>query len=112
MKDKDIHIGDVVRVRQWEDMKAEGVINSVGGINFNRSTIMFVSDMKHLCGKTFTVTNSAEHPLVTETVYESLEHIEHRKNGGCWYLTAVMLESYDNIEYIVASDDEIAILLQ
>lgn len=112
MKDKDIHIGDMVRVRQWEDMKAEGSVTSSGSIKFSGQSVMFINDMKYLCGRTFTVANSAEYPFVTETVYESSEHIECRKSGGRWYLTAVMLEPYDNIEYTVASDDEIAILLQ
>lgn len=112
MKDKDIHIGDMVRVRQWEDMKAEGFVTSGGSIKFSGQSVMFTNDMKYLCGRTFTVANSVEFPFVTETIYESSEHIECRKSGGRWYLTAVMLEPYDNIEYTVASDDEIAILLQ
>ena len=53
MRDEDVHIGDTVRVRQWDDMKNEFGTDQNGNIN---SAFLFAQDAIKLCGKHFTVT--------------------------------------------------------
>lgn len=61
MRQSDIKVGDVLRVRQWEDMAAEFGVNSYGNIGPNyeedgqTSIEVFYKEMRDLCGKTFTV---------------------------------------------------------
>lgn len=63
MRDVDIHAGDVLRVRRWEDMEAEYGLNRDGDIGNKderddkgrMSEEIFTSLMRPLCGKTFTV---------------------------------------------------------
>lgn len=52
MKFEDIHIGDAVRIRQYEDMAQEfGDPENVG----------FVYGMRYLCGQVFTVSDICQH---------------------------------------------------
>lgn len=112
MRDEDIHIGDMVRVRQWKDMESEGWANHLGNISFSGRYIQFAKGMKYLCGEIFTVKDITDHHFAGETIYRSSENIEHKKeHGGIWYLTAPMIEPYDDIEYDVAGDEDIKLLL-
>lgn len=53
MKLADIHIGDTVRIRKWEDMASEFGCNRYGTI---KCRFFFRREMKILCGKEFVVT--------------------------------------------------------
>ena len=81
MREEDIHVGDTLRVRQWNDMQREyGTL--LGDIN---SPMPFVTQMQYLCGMTFTVksvVNGADY-----TVYHSEDGSEND-----FYITADMLE--------------------
>lgn len=61
MREEFIHVGDVLRVREWEDMAAEFGINTNGNIDpryeeYGRTSVeTFYKRMRDLCGKTFTV---------------------------------------------------------
>ena len=52
MRDEDIHIGDVLRIRQWDDMAKEFGVNDYGSIPCRCA---FTEDMCYLCGEKFTV---------------------------------------------------------
>lgn len=58
MRLENIHIGDTVRIRQWDDMAAEFGLDKDGDIH---SPWGFLHDMVGLCGRTFEVTEL--HPL-------------------------------------------------
>lgn len=47
-------VGEKVRIRSWEDMKKEFGLNGRGDIKCEK---IFVSDMKDLCGKIFTISD-------------------------------------------------------
>ena len=51
MNISDIHPGDRLRIRQWDDMKAE-FGEAIDGI---ACVFAFTPDMRELCGKEFTV---------------------------------------------------------
>ena len=59
MKDDDIHVGDIVRVRQWDDMANEYYIaaNDIlgGDIIIEQKITRFSTQMKKYCGGIFTV---------------------------------------------------------
>lgn len=50
-------VGDRVRIRQWDDMVKEFGLLDSGGIPFTKTCgTTFMDDMKHLCGRTATIT--------------------------------------------------------
>lgn len=56
MKNK-FKVGDRVRIRQWVDMVKEFGLRNSGGIPFTKTCgTTFTDDMKHLCGRTATIT--------------------------------------------------------
>jgi hypothetical protein len=57
MKNK-FKVGDRVRIRQWDDMVREFGLTDDGHIPFTKTcSTTFVADMKHLCGRTATITS-------------------------------------------------------
>lgn len=102
MKDEEIKIGDLVRVRQWNDMANEFEIDDDGDIYIPQKDTYFIEQMKNLCGKVLTVSNV--YGLHGEIVYEFTENIS-------WYLCSEMLEPYTDEELVPATDDELLNLL-
>lgn len=104
MKDEDIHVGDVVRIRSFEDMKSEFGIDEDGDIHGGCSA-WFYNEMKPLCGKVFTVSE------FEYDEYHSVEGIEDCDDGTQWSISAWMLEPYnDDKDIDVASDEELNLL--
>lgn len=105
MNEEEIKIGDVLRIRQWDDMKEEfGERNG----HIRTPDLMFVNNMRRLCGKTFTVSKSMPYGASEMLLYRSEEGVEvtrdDESNQPFWYITAYMLERVDNpIEIDVAS---------
>ena len=64
------HIGDMVRVRQWDDMERQYGIDEFGDIQV---PLVFNTDMIHLCGNTY-------------KVYEVRVRDDYGLNGVCQYL--------------------------
>lgn len=105
MKDCDIHIGDVLQIRSYEDMKSEFGVDEDGDIHGGCGA-WFDNEMKPLCGKVFTV-SEFEHDG-----YHSVEGVEDCDDGTNWSISAWMLEPYtDTEEFYIASDEEIDLLL-
>lgn len=86
MKLEDIHIGDVVRIRQYEDMVREFGERRGGNTRWINIPCPFVDTMKYLCGQTFTV---------SETY--SFGRIVLDGDVG-WMITADMVEPAEQIE--------------
>lgn len=117
MRDEEIHVGDVLRVREWNDMANEFTTDPDGDIwipfdDFDDSSgIWFIRSMEYLCGKTFTVESITDMP--SYYMYCSEEKIEF-KNGFCYVITSEMLESLNEPinepDFEVATDDEIKAL--
>lgn len=94
MRLEDIHVGDVLRIRQWDDMEAEFGVNSCGGVD---SFPFFFSNMKYLCGETFTVANispTTRDGVVRLRSVEKLEAIRYTNIE--WFISSDMVEP---IEY-------------
>lgn len=104
MKDEEIKIGDLVRVRQWNDMANEFEIDDDGDICIPQKDIFFRGRMKNLCGKVLTVSNVYGLGLNGEILYGFTENIS-------WYLCSEMLEPYTDEELVPATDDELLNLL-
>lgn len=103
MKDEDIHIGDVLRIRQWDDMVDEFGLNSYGYIECRG---VFVAHMKYLCGKQFTVSS------VEYGDYHSDERVELNSQGRMmWRITADMLEPIEEDFLEDITDEELIKLL-
>ena len=86
MRDEDIHIGDVLRIRQWEDMVAEYGMTTSDEYSYYCATqvckeVRFVKQMKHLCGLNFTVSNVYDVEVLDNNIkfYRSKENVEGKK---------------------------------
>lgn len=105
MRDEFIHMGDVLRVREWEDMEAEFGLDEMGDITPDiewlsedfrplMSHESFLKEMRSLCGHTFTVLNICKYEtLINDYTAEELEF-------SGWTIEAWMLEP-------IGSDEEI-----
>ena len=83
MREEDIRIGDVLRIRQWEDMEAEFGVSPDGDIPCADT---FTEYMRELCGRTFTVKAVHEYPSARSD-YDAEEPEFDR-----WLISADMLE--------------------
>lgn len=105
MEEKDIHIGDVLYVRDWEDLLQDGYLNTDGGIEFtgssNTRTVTFDAWKRCLCGKKFTVKSVHERDF--GALYGSIEH-------GDRGMYAIWLTPNDSA-FETATDAEIRLLL-
>lgn len=105
MRDNDIHIGDVVRVRRWKDMVREYGTTDCDEdyyycmIQVN-PRIKFWRKMKYICGKTFTVSEIVDMQVESDVVkrYFSEEGVEDTDFATNrlqpWVICAEMLEPY------------------
>ena len=117
MRDEDIHIGDVLRVRQWEDMVNEyGTIcdedSYCYAIKVNKS-VKFLKKMKHLCGQIFTVSKYYDLDFNDNNrFYLSKEkvEIENTRAFGVWLICAEMLEPFAEDDFEVANDEDMKLL--
>lgn len=75
---REFNIGDVCRIRQWDDMATEYGVAPWGSIKCRES---FIPSMRYLCGKPFTV------KLKPNGIYYSEEGTE-----GNWNISGDMLE--------------------
>lgn len=105
MRDEDIHIGDVLRVKQWEDMKEEFGYGIEGGILTIPS---FAGGMRYLCGTQFTVKNIYKD--CGGICYRSFEGGENERQFGHWYISADMLEPFAEDDFEVANDEDMKLL--
>lgn len=104
MKDEDIHVGDVLRIRSFEDMKSEFGVGQDGYI-YGGHGVWFGDEMEALCGNVFTVSEFSDEE------YRSIEGVEDRDDGTHWCICAWMLEPFnDTDELEPASDDDFDVL--
>lgn len=105
MRDDEIHIGDVLQIRQWEDMKEEFGLEREGGILLVPS---FSRKMRYLCGTQFTVKNIYKD--ICGICYRSFEGGENERPFGHWYISADMLEPFAEDDFEVANDEDMKLL--
>lgn len=89
MKREDIHIGDVVRIRQYEDMAREFGETKICNTRWVKTTRTFLYIMRYLCGRTFTVSELS--PLG--------EIRSDEDNFDGFLITVDMVEPVEQIEY-------------
>lgn len=66
MRLEDIHIGDVLQVRDWDDMALEfGEKDGFQGRVVLTSPAVFIPSMRYLCGRVFTVSNINEKGFIS-----------------------------------------------
>lgn len=116
MKDEDIHIGDVLRVRQWGDMVSEYGMRGdedyyYCAIKLNND-VKFLKKMAHLCGQVFTVSEDYDYEFNDTKIkfYRSKEGVEKIKAFGLWLICAEMLEPFIKEDLEVANDEDIKLL--
>lgn len=105
MRDDEIHIGDVLQIRQWEDMEEEFGLGGEGGILLVPS---FPGEMRYLCGTQFTVKNIYKDNGGIR--YRSFEGGENERPFGHWYISADMLEPFTEDDFEVANDEDMKLL--
>lgn len=91
MRSEDIHVGDVLRVREWDDLLSHCTSNLPSGLQ--GFGFFFNTRMKYMCGRVFTVSDIQQNDRDEERyTIRSVEGIESEQ--GCWFLSAGMLEPY------------------
>lgn len=111
MKDSEIHVGDVLRIKEWDDMVAEYGVDQEGDIKIPCDTlsIWFMGKNKDMCGRIFTVKTKTHG--VYYTFYYSEENVEYdpevRRQRT---ITCNMLEPFTDDEYELATDEDISML--
>ena len=82
-------VGDVCRIRQWDDMAAEFGLSEFGNIPCSAT---FCNDMRHICGTVFTIKNIGSY-YDGHLIYEP-DIIPLR----CWIITDDMVEPVSDEE--------------
>lgn len=120
MKDEDIHIGDMVRVRQWGDLVNEygedchieslvEFVRSTYDIPIHAKRTRFTAYMEKFCGKVFTV---SEAYLSGGVSIGYKFHDDNDTGINRWFICAEMLEPFEEDDkWEVASDNDIVLLL-
>lgn len=110
MKGEDIKIGDILRIRQWDDMLSEFSLTMRGSIKGKNN--VFSENMRYLCGQTFTVSSITTSLTPDCLNYHSIEGLEYTRDDECgheWFICDWMLEPYTVIN--CSSADEVSALL-
>lgn len=108
MRDEDIHVGDRLRIRQWEDMELEFGLSGTGSI---KCVCGFVKEMRYLCGRPFTIKAQEERRGHDAYLSEEREEFCRKAPGGRWKISADMLEPAPSIEIEPFTDNELENLL-
>ena len=102
MNIEDIYEGAELKIRSWDDM-----VECFGFYEDDNTIIQtdgwwFISSMKHICGKKFTVQSIVFSPDgdYEKTYFRSVENSEFKSIGlGFWYIGASMLEPLNPEEF-------------
>lgn len=93
MRLEDIHVGDVLRIREWDDMVKEFGVDG----SFIKVPFTFTNSMRYLCGQTFTVYSISRY----SGKLHSVEGIEERFEISAEMLQPPFSEApEDNFEFI------------
>lgn len=102
MRDEETHIGDIVRIREWNDLLQEYGIYEHDKLNL----VAYLLPPKELCGKEFTV-------IEIERDYKGEAYAFKGLITGTdilFWIRASVLELPIDKEWCVATDDEIKAL--
>lgn len=110
MLDKDIHVGDVVRVRQWNDMAKEFGVYNDGNIYIDSKQTCFLAGYKELCGEIGTVARKWYYAPEHRYIYKFKE--DKFFSTPSWLMCSEMLEPAYEESWELADDEEIKALLR
>lgn len=79
-------VGQVVKIRQWDDMEKEFGLDKYEDINIG-NRVIFIKSMKHLCGRKTTITSISPNGVV---------HLDFEDKSGQtdWHYTTDMIEHF------------------
>lgn len=103
MKDSEICIGDVLRVREWDDLIREFGITEKGYV---QSSYGFNESIKYLCGRQVEI--KGEHDGICGELYKCI--VYGVSNADEFYFAADELEPLPEEEWDIADDEEIKLL--
>lgn len=95
MKLKDIHIGDRLRIRHWDDMEEEYGRDD----DSIKCKFFFTQNMRRLCGREFTVSDILGDKIMSE------ERVEYERELGVWNISADMLEPIEDESWLETEAD-------
>lgn len=84
--DETFKVGDKVRIRQWDDMKAEFGMNEYGDI---ASNVSFATSMEEFCGMTCVISEISEDRVYFENMSYDMQN---------YYWTTEMIEPYEDVD--------------
>ena len=105
-------VGDVLRVRSWEDMAEQYEDNNsyilpVDKFGNKFGKFVFIEDMRKMCGKTFTV--KSVYTITFDGVKDGVVDEFHSEEGseGGFYVETYMLEPAEEQGVEIAPEDEL-----
>ena len=104
---EDIHVGDRVRIREWDDMAAEYGEDG-GAIYAPISRVGFVSKMREYCGKEATIAKIRS----IAKKYALIRFANYDCDWGIWTFTNEMIELIDDTPPYEITDEEFFGLLK
>lgn len=103
VRDEEIHIGDTLRVRDWDDLVREYGVDEHGELNRNP---FYLPPPKKICGMQFTVTEFERDHMGKVYAYQGLI----KGIAFPFWMKASTLEPLIDEEWDVATDDDIKAL--
>ena len=83
---QEFQVGDIVRIRDWDDMADEFGVNSYGSIRCNGN---FIPDMRYLCGLESKIVSIDNVRIFNSGRYGYVVHLERKEE---FMITNEMLE--------------------
>lgn len=107
-KGHDFQVGEVVRFRQWDDMKAEFSTMNDGYI-YIPGRPGFISDMNHLCGTEAIIKGFINDPALWDDIGDVRLYGFESRGETNWYYSVKMLEPVE-AEYNFDEGDFLSLL--
>lgn len=79
----ELHKGDIVKIREWDDMAAQYGVSKFGDIYLENSPYFFDRDMRHLCG---------QYIIVDDVDSRGVFHYTDKEYTERWGITKQMVE--------------------
>lgn len=83
---QEFQVGDIVRIREWDDMEDEFGVDSYGSIRCNGN---FIADMRYLCGLESKIVSMDNVRIFSSGRYGYVVHLEREER---FMITNEMLE--------------------
>ena len=98
---RQIKVGDILTVKQWDEMEREYPLTELGSIDGDGNT--FTESMKEWCGKSVTITR-------VEIYSRQIVHLRIKEDNGYWDWCLWMFKNEDENRFHKPSQKDLSSL--